>query len=73
MSDEFDIHEHRRKRNTELEQQTAYLTAELERMYALLSAVLLMASRTVGCDPMLVLDAACELTDTNPAVAAVWE
>ena len=70
---EFDIHEHRRKRNQQLEQETAYLAAELERMYALLSAVLLMASRTVGCDPMLVLDAACELTDTNPALAAVWQ
>ena len=70
---EFDIHEHRRLRNRELERDNEYLQAEVERLYALLSAILLMASRTVGCDPMIVLDAACELTDTNPAVAAVWE
>ena len=70
---EFDIHEHRRKRNQELERDNEYLAAEVERLYGLLSALLLMASRTVGCSPALVLDAACELTDTNPAVAAVWE
>ncbi len=70
---EFDIHEHRRKRNQELERDNQYLAAELERMYGLLSAILLMASRTVGCDPMVVLDAACELTDTNPALAAVCQ
>ena len=70
---EFDIHEYRRRRNQELERDNEYLAGEVERLYALLSAVLLMASRTVGCSPALILEAACELTDTNPAVAAVWE
>ena len=70
---EFDIHEHRRKRNQELERDVDYLNGEVERLYAILSALLLMASRTVGCNPALVLDACCELVDTNPAMAAVWQ
>ena len=71
--DEFDINEHRRLRNRELERDVDYLEAEVERLYAILSALLLMAKRTVGCDPVLVLDACCELVDTNPGMAASWQ
>lgn len=69
----FDPETHRRQRNTQLQHQVDFLDGERVRLERLLATVLLMASRTIGCDWRLILDAACTTIDTDPAKAHIHQ
>ena len=63
--DEFDIHEHRRLRNRELEREVEFLTTEVDLLLKILAAVLTFCARS-GHDWRLVLGAACEVEAVDP-------
>lgn len=65
----FDLHEHRRVRNGQLEREVEFLRGERDRYELLLAILLSMAARTTGCDPALIFDACCTIADTDPAKA----
>lgn len=65
MSDEFDIHEYRAKRNRELERENAMLLEQYDVALTLLACVLNMCNKA-GYPWQLVLDAAIELEGVDP-------
>jgi hypothetical protein len=62
---EFDIHEHRRQRNRELERDVEQLTAHNDILLKLMCAILAFCDRS-GHDWRLVLGAACEVEAVDP-------
>lgn len=69
----FDADTYRRQRNTDLARTVDYLEGERARLERLLATVLLMASKTIGQPPTLILEAACTIVGTNPARADIHQ
>lgn len=72
MSDEeFDLLEHRRRRNQLLASENVWLRGEVERLWRLLGALLQVSARSSNCDPRLLLEACCSIIMTDPSKAHI--